>query len=178
MSGNNYAKFTDIYIIKAGIAPMVFRLDSPKGEDMKVRDIIAKKGSNVHTGPDSLSVKDVLDILTKNKVGALLIVDDLGCPVGIITEKDILRLANEHKNWHDLNVGDSMTRNLVVGLPDDDVEYIMSLMTINRFRHVPIMSDGDLAGIVSIGDIVKAQLKHIKAENRYLSDYIMGKYPA
>jgi len=149
-----------------------------KGDDMKAKDIIAKKGSTVYTGSPSFTVKEALDIMIKNKVGALVILDDTKHPKGIITEKDVLFLASKHDDWRELTVGESMTTKLIIGIPDDDVEYIMSLMTLNRFRHVPIISDGNLAGIISIGDIIKAQLKDVKAENRYLSDYILGKYPA
>lgn len=145
---------------------------------MKAKDIIAQKGSIVYTGLPSHTIKDALDILLKNKVGALVIVDDAQNPVGIISEKDILHLANKHDNWRELTVDEHMTKDLIIGLPDDNGEYIMSLMTINRFRHVPIMEEGKLAGIISIGDIVKALLKNVKAENRYLTDYITNKYPA
>lgn len=145
---------------------------------MKARDIIAKKGSEVYTGSPSLTIREALHNLLEHKVGALVIVDEAQRPVGIITEKDILHLAREHDDWREHIVGDHMTKNLIIGLPGDSGEYIMSLMTINRFRHVPIMDEGKLAGIISIGDIVKAQLKNIKAENRYLTDYIMSKYPA
>ena len=144
---------------------------------MKVKDIIAKKGSTVFTSPVSITVKEALHRLIDNKVGSLVIVDDSENPVGIITEKDILHLVSKGGEWHDLPVRSNMTTEIIIGIPDDHVEYIMSLMTINRIRHVPILDDGKLAGIISIGDIVKAQLKHIKAENRYLNDYIMGKYP-
>lgn len=154
------------------------RFTEPKGDDMKAKDIIAKKGSAVYTGSPSYTIKDALHTLLKHKVGALVIVDEAERPVGIISEKDILHLAHKHDNWRDLIVGDHMTKKLIIGLPGDSGEYIMSLMTINRFRHVPIMEEGKLAGIISIGDIVKAQLKNIKAENRYLTDYIMSKYPA
>jgi CBS domain-containing protein len=149
-----------------------------KGAAMKVKDILAKKGVTVFTSPDSITVKEALDSLIMNKVGSLVIVDEDGNPVGIITERDILNLANKDNNWHNLPVNENLTTNFIVGILDDHVEYIMSLMTINRIRHVPIIDEGKLAGIISIGDIVKAQLKDIKAENRYLSDYIMGKYPA
>lgn len=145
---------------------------------MKVKDIIASKGSKVFTSPVSITVREALSLLIENKVGALVIVDEGENPIGIITEKDILSLVSKGSDWHNLPVQLNMTTNIIIGLPDDHVEYIMSLMTINRIRHVPILDDGKLAGIISIGDIVKAQLKDIKAENRYLSDYIMGKYPA
>ena len=108
-----------------------------KGEFMKVKDLIAKKGSEVYTGASSHTVKQALNMLVQRKVGALVIVDDNKHPVGIITEKDILYLADKHDNWRDLIVGEAMTKDPVIGLPEDDVEYIMSLMTINRFRHVP-----------------------------------------
>jgi CBS domain-containing protein len=145
---------------------------------MKAKDIIARKGSEVYTGLPSFTVKEALDNLLKHRVGALVIVDETQRPVGIISEKDILRLAREHDDWREMNVGDNMTEKLIIGVTEDTVEYIMSLMTINRIRHLPIMHQGKLAGIISIGDIVKAQLKNVKAENRYLTDYIMSKYPA
>ena len=145
---------------------------------MKAKEIIEKKGTKVFTSSPSYSIKNALNCMIENKVGSLIIVDDKKAPVGIITERDILRLVNHKDDWKNSSVGEYMTKKLVIGLPDDDLEYIMSLMTLNYFRHVPILEDGKIAGIISIGDIVKAQLKDYKSDNRYLSDYIASKYPA
>ena len=71
-----------------------------------------------------------------------------------------------------------MTRDIIIGDPEDELDNIQIIMTENRIRHLPIIEKDFLAGIVSIGDVVKAQLKDIHVENRYLREYIIGKYPA
>ena len=147
---------------------------------MKVSDLLKSKGAGVITINDHSTMGQVLKSLIEHRVGSLVVIDSEHNPIGIITERDILRLIDEKETqkWYTQSVGDFMTRDIIIGVPTDDVEYIMALMTENRFRHVPIMADGRLAGLISIGDIVKSLLKNIKAENRYLSDYITGKYPA
>jgi len=147
---------------------------------MKVSDILRVKGFAVKTVPADKTMRQVLSNMVENKVGSLVVINIENRPIGIITERDIARLIYNHdcREWQDKPVDEYMTKDIMIGLPDDDVEYIIALMTENRFRHVPIMFEGKLAGIISIGDIVKSLLKDIKAENRHLSDYIAGKYPA
>jgi len=70
-----------------------------------------------------------------------------------------------------------MSRDLIVGLPDDDISYISGVMTQNRSRHIPVVEKDKLIGLVSLGDIVKTQMDKIKIENRYLKDYVHSKYP-
>jgi CBS domain-containing protein len=147
---------------------------------MKVSDLLRVKGFAVKTVSADKTVRQVLKNIVENKVGCLVVTDNENRPIGIVTERDIIRLINSHEyiQWQDKRVHELMTKDILIGFPDDDVEYIMALMTENRFRHVPIISEGKLAGLVSIGDIVKSLLKDIKAENRHLADYISGKYPA
>lgn len=146
---------------------------------MKVRDILNAKGSDVATIAADRTIADVLRQIVERKVGSLVVVDKSGFPVGIITERDLIRLAHDkgEGNWRHLSVDQVMTKNIIIGLPDDDIEYIMKLMTANRFRHVPIMKAGKLAGIVSIGDVIKSHLSDLETDNRYLTDYIANKYP-
>ena len=147
---------------------------------MKVSELLKKKGSGVYTIEAHSTMSQVLKNMVDNKVGALVVIDSKHSPIGMITERDILRIVNKMDmgEWQKTSVGELMTKDIIIGMPDDDVEYIMALMTENRFRHVPIIADGKLAGLISIGDIVKSMLTDIKAENRHLSDYIAGKYPA
>ena len=147
---------------------------------MKVSDLLKVKGFAVKTVPTDKTMRQVLGNMIENKVGSLVVINNENSPIGIITERDIIRLIynRDCREWQDKPVDGYMTKDIMIGFPDDDVEYIMALMTENRFRHVPIMSEGKLAGIISIGDIVKSLLKDIKAENRHLSDYIVGKYPS
>jgi len=144
---------------------------------MKIQDILKSKGSHVECIESHNTVREALARIVARKIGALLVVED-DTAVGIITERDILRLvAVCEKEPLSGQVKDFMTRNLVIGLPDDDLDTAMACMTINRFRHLPIIEGQKVIGIVSIGDIVKAQVHNLKTENRYLFDYITGKYP-
>ena len=146
---------------------------------MKVADLLKEKGSGVNTINSHSSLREALKSMIENKVGSLVVIDHEFKPAGIITERDVIRLIyqKDESVWQGLAVSEVMTENIIIGVPDDDIEYIMALMTTNRFRHIPIISGNKLTGLISIGDIVKSQLKDIKAENRYLADYIAGKYP-
>ncbi len=146
---------------------------------MKVKDILREKGSAVHTiGPDAF-IADAIQVLNKHKIGALLVVDEAGTILGILTERDILRVCETKAlQLGQIPVRQEMTKDLLIGLPDDDVNYVMSIMTQKRIRHFPIVSEGRLAGMVSIGDVTKARLDQAEFEARHLYDYITGKYPA
>ena len=145
---------------------------------MKLKDILAVKGSRVVTVEKNTSILDAMLIHSANRVGSLLVVDNDGNIVGIIGARDVLMAVVNHlEEIKTLTVEKIMTSNLIVGNPDDKLDYILSVMTENRIRHVPIFEGKDLKGLVSIGDVVKAQLKETKVENKYLKDYIADKYP-
>jgi CBS domain-containing protein len=95
---------------------------------------------------------------------------------GIFTERDILRLvARDPAGLARLKVEEVMTRDVIVGLPEDSIEYVMEIMSQNRIRHLPVVDDGWLDGILSVGDVVNALRKNVEVENRYMRDYIQGK---
>lgn len=145
---------------------------------MKVKDILAVKGSRVITVEKSTSVLDAMSIFSANRVGSLLVVDNDVNILGIIGARDVLMAVKNHlEEIKTLTVEKIMTTNLIVGTPDDKLDYILSVMTENRIRHIPIFEGKELKGLVSIGDVVKAQLKETKVENKYLKDYIADKYP-
>lgn len=146
---------------------------------MNVQSILERKGSREVRGiePDR-SVQEAIERLVAFNIGSLVVTDGEGRPVGIITERDILRCcADEPARMKSTAIEDVMTRELIVGGPDDTVDYVMGVMTKNRIRHLPILdADGALAGMVSIGDVVNVQLKETRYENRHLRDYITGTY--
>ena len=145
---------------------------------MKARDILAAKGSRVVTVEKSTSVIDAMSIFSANRVGSLLVVDKDGIILGIIGARDVLMAVINHLDEiKTLTVDKIMTTNLIVGTPDDKVDYILAIMTENRIRHIPIIENKELKGLVSIGDVVKSQLKETAVENKYLKDYIADKYP-
>jgi CBS domain-containing protein len=145
---------------------------------MKVKDILAAKGSRVVTVEKSSSVIDAMSIFSANRVGSLLVMDKDNNILGIIGARDVLMAVINHlDNIKTLTVETIMTTNLIVGTLEDSVDYILAVMTENRVRHIPILEGKELKGLVSIGDVVKSQLKEKDVENKYLKDYIADKYP-
>jgi len=150
---------------------------------MRIRDILQEKGTGVKTINNRRSIHDAVGMLNKHRIGALVVTAE-GVPVaGIITERDILRTCGEH--WDDMNVSatqeetactslvqEAMTEDVVTGSPEDDPNYAMAVMTRNRIRHLPILDDGNLAGIISIGDLVNAHLEERVIKSQTLKDYL------
>ncbi|MDW7679510.1 MAG: CBS domain-containing protein [bacterium] len=145
---------------------------------MKVKDILADKGTTVITVHEEKTVFEAMHVFAKNKVGSLLVLNDKNDPVGIIGARDVLmetlRVCEGIKKT---KVNEIMTRDIIVGSRDDDIAEVEIIMTNNRIRHLPIVEQGKICGIISIGDLVKAQLKDMNVQNKYLNDYITGKYP-
>ncbi len=143
---------------------------------MNLREILRSKGTVVHTIDASDSLEDVVQKLVSHNCGSLVVFDSKSMSqemVGIITERDILRACAGHKAALDqLRVSDAMTRNVVVGSPQDSIEDTMGLMTNRRIRHLPVVEMGDLVGLISIGDVVKTQHDRLTMENHYLKSYL------
>ena len=140
---------------------------------MKTYEILQRKGSHVHSIAPTAFVSDVVAKLVEKNVGSLLVIDNDKL-VGIITERDILRCcANDQRPLTDIRVAEKMTNRLVTAAAHDSVDSVMRLMTANRVRHLPIVDDEDqLAGVISIGDTVKAQHDQLSMENEYLKSYL------
>lgn len=141
---------------------------------MKVRLILAKKGMNVITVTPDQEIRQAVALLTEKNIGALVVVDGEQQPVGILSERDIIRRSASDENLFSLRVVDLMTKQLVTGLPNDDAFSIAHTMTERRFRHMPILEDGKLVGIVSLGDIMKAERDRYRGEIDTLETQIMA----
>lgn len=141
---------------------------------MNISDILRSKSRDVVTVEPGVTVLEAMRVLVRHRIGAVMVVEGEDVQ-GILSERDVLRLgAQDPSRLTSTCVRDAMTRDLVVGVPADDLDYVMDVMTRNRIRHLPIIEDGRLGGIVSIGDIVNACRRSVEAENRYLRDYIAG----
>ncbi|MBI5499893.1 MAG: CBS domain-containing protein [Deltaproteobacteria bacterium] len=144
---------------------------------MTVAEILRNKGSKVVSIAPDTPLFQAVKTLAEAGVGSLLVVDGERI-VGILTERDVLRENARHfDELKARKTSDVMTRDVLIGIPGDSLDYVMDLMTSKRIRHLPIMDDGHLAGIVSIGDVVKAKARLAEVEVRHLTDYILGKYP-
>ena len=146
---------------------------------MKIDDILTVKGNTVQTISPEATLQEVVSRLIENRIGALVVCrrDAAGNEelAGIITDRDILYAsATGRRPLDEVKVAEVMTTALVTGTPDDEVEQVMGLMTNRRIRHLPVLVEGRLAGIISIGDVVKAQHDRLAMENRFMKDYIAG----
>lgn len=141
---------------------------------MKVRLILAKKGMNVITITPNKEIRQAVALLTEKNIGALVVVDEQHQPVGILSERDIIRQAASDEGVFSMKVADLMTTKVITGLPNDDAFSIAHTMTEKRFRHMPIMEEGKLVGIVSIGDIMKAERNRYRGEIDTLETQIMA----
>ncbi|MEZ5358921.1 MAG: CBS domain-containing protein [Candidatus Zixiibacteriota bacterium] len=144
---------------------------------MKVKDILDDTHRHPITVKEDSTLGEAMDLLEKNKIGALLVCNSDEIPVGIITERDVLRLYyGKRSDISNMPVSENMTTRMVIGVPDDDIEYIANMITQKRIRHIPIIDmENKLCGIVSIGDIVKAKMDKAEGHVRYLEEYITGR---
>ncbi len=124
---------------------------------MKISRILATKGKRVITIRSDQTVRESIAMMEDFNIGALPVINQAGNLVGIITERDIIRHLVTDEALFRLAVSEIMTREVITGMPQDDLDSVAVTMTERRFRHLPIMEGGNLVGIVSIGDVVKAQ---------------------
>jgi CBS domain-containing protein len=140
---------------------------------MKISTILADKGSVVLTIAPDQSVKALLALLSQHKVGAMVVSRDANTIVGIVSERDIVHALANRESIMSAPVSDIMTSEVFVSPTDANIDELMTVMTSQRIRHIPITADsGELIGIVSIGDLVKARLSELETERAALVGYI------
>ena len=144
---------------------------------MNIAHLLAGKGRGVVTIRPEESIRQALGLLAQHNIGALIVVDSRQQPVGILSERDIVRAAARDEGLSAQAVSALMTRDVVIGAPQDDVRVIAHTMTERRIRHVPVMDQGALVGIVSIGDLVKAQRDQYEGELETLQTQLLAKHP-
>jgi CBS domain-containing protein len=146
---------------------------------MRLQDILAIKGTTVFTTSPDVSLAVVVRQMVEHNVGSMLVCErDLTLGerlVGIVTERDMLRcFAASGCDLKHKTVAEVMTSKVITAKPSDSVTDLMGVMTTHRIRHVPIMNEERLVGMVSIGDLLKAQHDHLVAENQFMRDYIQS----
>ena len=137
--------------------------------------ILDRKGNNVVTiRPDAMLLA-AAEAMSANNIGALVVSSDGRSVEGVISERDLVRdLARRGTGAVKRTVADLMSTDVTTCTPDATVDELMSTMTANRIRHVPIVQNGELAGIVSIGDVVKIRLDELEVERQSLEQYVTG----
>jgi CBS domain-containing protein len=143
---------------------------------MIVRTILKSKPSaDIATIVPGQKVSDAAKLLDQWRIGALVVVDDQRSLAGILSERDIVRGLSRHGSAvMDMQVGQLMTADVLTCAPEESIEDVMSTMTANRIRHLPVLEGGKLAGIITIGDVVKARLEETALQVDSLREYVMS----
>jgi len=141
---------------------------------MKVRDLLETKGKDVVSIDIASSVEDAIRSMHARKISAIMVMDQ-GKTAGIFTERDVVRcyIASGGKSFHDIPVKDHMITDLIVAVPDDDVNDVSAIMVEKNIRHLPVVNNNRVIGMLSVRDMVQTQVKKLHAEIHYLRDYIV-----
>lgn len=140
---------------------------------MRVKDVLAKKGSTVATIAPTATIAELLASLAEHKIGALVVTRDGTGVDGIVSERDVVRALHvEGAALLEQPVSDIMTTGVHTCGPVDEIQALARTMTDSRFRHMPVVADGALAGIVTIGDIVKSRIDELETAHDQMVGYI------
>lgn len=142
---------------------------------MRIHDILSSKGFDViHIDPGE-SVSELVSLLRKHNLGAVVVSTDGSSIEGIVSERDVIRQLAEGQDFLSAPVSSIMTANVHTCVPEDTVQSLMTAMTDRRIRHLPVVNrQGELIGIVSIGDLVKSQIAQLEFERDQLEGYVTG----
>lgn len=142
---------------------------------MKVRDLLDSKGRDIVSIDVDSSVDDAIRSMNARKISAIMVTEQ-GKTVGIFTERDVVRsyISTNGKSFREAKVRDAMVTNLIVAVPDDELADISSIMVEKNIRHLPVLHNGRVIGMLSIRDIIQTQVKKLTADLHYLRDYIAG----
>ena len=144
---------------------------------MFVSDILRTKGNVIHSGTPEMTVARAASEMTGRKIGSLLVLGPDAGIAGILSERDIVRgLATFGAECLDGPVSQLMTRGVTTTVPGATIAQAMEIMTQGRFRHLPVMDGGKLAGMISIGDVVKYRLAEATREVEEMQKYVQGQY--
>jgi CBS domain-containing protein len=141
---------------------------------MTIATILARKGVKLVTIRPDQTLREALAVLAQHSIGALVVTDVPGVLVGILSERDIVREAVRNERFFELPVSAIMTREVITGQPHDDLNAVATTMTNKRFRHLPVLDGGKLLGVISLGDIVKAQRDEYLGAIDTLETQILG----
>ena len=145
---------------------------------MKVKELLSIKGLECISIQSSDTLHAAAKQMAECNIGALLVMDR-GSLVGIVTERDIVKnAAGEGRAMKEVVIKEVMSANLLVVKPGDDLDYVMAIMIQNNIRHLPVIEENGLLGLLSMRDVVRVLVKNLKAENHYLKDFIGGKFEA
>ncbi len=139
---------------------------------MRIQDVMRSKGGSVVTAPPNTTVRELVALLAEHNIGAVVVMGEESQIAGIVSERDVVRRLAADVDILDSAISEIMTSEVRSVAPDESVHDLMRLMTEHRIRHVPVVLDGSLQGIISIGDVVKSRIGELEFERDQLSSYV------
>lgn len=144
---------------------------------MRIAEILRRKGSDVATVTPETTVRTLLGTLAEHNIGAVVVSPDGNRIAGMASERDVVRGLHAYgADLLDIPVSEIMTIDVHICAPDDRVDSLRGTMTEHRIRHLPVVHEGRLVGIVSIGDVVKSAISELATERQHLVEYVQGQY--
>ena len=142
---------------------------------MKVRSLLDTKGKKIVSIDSASSVEEAIRTMHTRKISAVLVTEG-GKTVGIFTERDVVRcyISLDGKNFRDIKVKDVMIKDLIVAVPDDELDDVATIMVEKNIRHLPVFENNRVVGMLSIRDIIQTHVRKLTSEIHYLKDYITG----
>ena len=141
---------------------------------MKISDVLKEKGLEFIAVDSNTTVDIAIHKMVDRNIGAILVMEE-GKLAGLFTERDVLKCwAAKGESFCNIKIKDVMTKDVLIAEPDDDLSYAMTIMINKKIRHLPVIEKGKIVSVVSIRDMVKAQVSDLQAEVHYLKDYITG----
>jgi len=138
---------------------------------MLIRDILQHKGGDVYSTTPEATLAEAAQRMMDHRCGSLVVLQD-DVLAGILSERDLVRACSAGESVDSARVGDWMTTEVTTGTLEDPIPEVMGMLTVRRIRHLPILEEGKLAGMVSIGDLVKSQVDQLVFENHFLKSYL------
>ena len=142
---------------------------------MRVADVLKRKGATVATLDETATVRELVGVLVDQGIGSVVVLSQAGSVAGLVSERDVVsRLGDEPERLLERPIRAIMNADFVVCAPSDSVDSVLQTMTERRIRHFPVLEDGRLVGLVSIGDLVKSRIDDLSHERDQMSAYISG----
>ncbi len=142
---------------------------------MRIERVLQDKGNEVITIDPDARVGEAVKLLSERRIGAVIVMEGGGAPAGVLSERDVVReLGRRGPAVLEQTVAEMMTSELTHCAPADTLDQVLTKMTEGRFRHMPVMRDGEMVGLISIGDVVKARLSELAMERDALEGMVMG----
>lgn len=138
---------------------------------VKIRDLVNEKGNRVFAVPGKMKLSEAAQVMAEKKIGALIVVNE-DKNIGMFTERDVLTHVAKGTDLVTTTLESVDITDIFIAQADDDLDYAMTLMISKNIRHLPVLDDGKLAGVLSMRDVIKVQVKSLEAEVRYMKDFL------